>query len=522
MDRIKSQYPPPAALGTELSLWVTPYGTLETQPPDNQPDAQPVVTLPPVYPEWLGSPSFRKRHGSRFAYVVGEMAGGIAGPALVTAAVLAGCVGFLGAAGLPLNAIADAIRRIRSELGSDQAWGVNIIHDPGAPHAEEALVDLLLDEGVTCASASAFMTQSDALIRYAATGLTRTADGRPQRHNRLVAKVSRPEVARHFLAPPDKARLKALVEAGRLSANEAAIAAELPLASDLTVEADSGGHTDNGSLPVLLASMLQLRESIARESGISEHVCIGAAGGLGTPDAVAGAFAAGADYVVTGSINQATREADTSDRVKTMLCDADIQDVTMAPAADMFELGIQVQVLQRGSVFPGHARRLYQLYTEYGGIQDIPATERDYLERHVFAAQLETIRQQTEEYFAERDPVQNERARRDPHHQLALVLRWYLGRSVRWARRGDDERRAHYQIWCGPSMGAFNRWAAGSFLATPDGRTVGQVAWNIMAGAARITRLMQLRSMGVDLPANAFVVLPQRYRLGQAIHKKNE
>lgn len=501
-------------------MWKTESSTLAAQS-DTPAAPGPAFELPAVHPEWLGSPAFRERHGSRFAYVVGEMAGGIAGPALVTAAVRAGCVGFLGAAGLAPDAIAEAIRRIRADLGCDRAWGVNIIHDPADPRTEDAVVDLLLTEGVTRASASAFMAQSDALIRYAASGLTRTGDGRPRRRNHLVAKVSRPEVARHFLAPPDPARLQALVQAGRLDAREAEIATELPLASDLTVEADSGGHTDNGSLPVLLATMLQLRETAAAETGTDEPVCIGAAGGLGTPGAVAGAFAAGADYVLTGSVNQATREADTSDRVKAMLRAADIQDVTMAPAADMFELGVQVQVLQRGSVFPGHARTLYRVYREYGGLDEIPAAEREHLERDIFAAPLETIRERTEAWFAERDPAQNDRAHEDRRHQLALVLRWYLGRSIRWARSGDEARRSHYQIWCGPAMGAFNRWAAGSFLAESADRTVAQVALNLMAGAARITRVSQLRAMGVDLPANAFAVRPRRYRLEEPAHAES-
>ena len=101
------------------------------------------------------------------------------------------------------------------------------------------------------------------------------------------------------------------------------------------------------------------------------------------------------------------------------------------------------------------------------------------------------------------------RAERDPKHQMALVFRWYLGLSSRWAIDGIDERRTDYQIWCGPAMGAFNAWAAGSFLAEPADRTVVQIARNLLEGAAVVTRAQQLRAYGVAVPPVAFNYRPR-------------
>src|SRR5206468_10061702 len=129
------------------------------------------------------------------------------------------------------------------------------------------------------------------------------------------------------------------------------LAAHIPVAEDVTVEADSGGHTDNRSLVALLPAILALRDELTTRHGFARPIRVGAAGGLGTPAAVAAAFSLGAAYVVTGSVNQATREAGLSDDAKRMLAQADIADVTMAPAADMFELGVKVQVLRRGTFF---------------------------------------------------------------------------------------------------------------------------------------------------------------------------
>ena len=51
-------------------------------------------------------------------------------------------------------------------------------------------------------------------------------------------------------------------------------------------------------------------------------------------------------------------------------------------------------------------------------------------------------------------------------------------------------------------MGAFNRWAKGSFLEDPAQRTAVQVARNLMEGAAVVTRATQLRAAGAPVPSS--------------------
>ena len=60
----------------------------------------------------------------------------------------------------------------------------------------------------------------------------------------------------------------------------------------------------------------------------------------------------GAAYILTGSVNQSSVEAGTSETVRHMLADAGQADVTMAPAADMFDIGVKIQVLKRGTMVP--------------------------------------------------------------------------------------------------------------------------------------------------------------------------
>jgi PfaD family protein len=295
-----------------------------------------------------------------------------------------------------------------------------------------------------------------------------------------------------------------------ISGEQAALAAEIPMADDLTAEADSGGHTDNRPALTLLPTMLALRDEISNRYGYKIPVRVGLAGGIATPHSTAAAFAMGAAYVLTGSVNQSCVEAGTSDTVRQMLAEADQADVTMAPAADMFELGVKVQVLKRGTMFPQRAAKLYELYNRHNRYEDIPAEQQTMLERDFFRCSFEAEWAQTRNFFTQRDPRQIDLAETDPRHKMALVFRSYLGRSSNWANAGDPSRKIDYQIWCGPAIGAFNHWVKGSFLEKWENRETVTVAMNLMLGAALTTRVNWLRQQGISLPAGTERYSPLR------------
>jgi hypothetical protein len=91
---------------------------------------------------------------------------------------------------------------------------------------------------------------------------------------------------------------------------------------------------------------------------------------------------------------------------------------------------------------------------------------------------------------------------------MALVFRWYLGFASRWANAGEPSRKVDYQVWCGPSMGAFNEWTKGSYLESAGNRKVAHVAQSLLYGAAILNRQMQLRAQGIDMPVEAFTTEP--------------
>jgi PfaD family protein len=461
------------------------------------------AVVPPCRPQSLGDPEFRRTHGLRYAYAGGSMANGIASLKMVEALAREGMLGFFGAAGLQPDYIEKAIDQAQGSL-EGLSYGFNIINSPNEPNLEAAVVDLYLRRGVRLIEASAYLDLSLPLVRYRVKGLSRRPSGEVVSSNHVVAKISRVEVATRFMSPAPESLLRELVSRGDISPETARMAEALPMADDVTAEADSGGHTDNRPAITLLPTIIALRDRLQEKYRFAQPVRVGAAGGIATPASASAAFAMGAAYVMTGSVNQACQESGTSDEVRLMLAQAGQADVAMAPAADMFEMGVKVQVLKRGTMFAMRAGKLYDLYKAHESLEAIPAAQRTALERDYFRAPCDDIWRQTREYFLKRDPAQAERGERDPKHKMALVFRWYLGQASRWANAGEPTRQVDYQVWCGPAMGAFNEWARGSSLENPMERRAAVIGLNLLAGAAYLTRVHSLRCQGVAVaPAMA-------------------
>ena len=474
-------------------------------------DSESVAIVPAIRLEDMGDAHFRADHRLRFPCMSGAMANGIGSVEVVEAMGRNGFLGVFGSAGLPVPAIERAIERMQRGLGNSIPYAMNLIHSPGEPELESAVVDLYLRRRVSLVEASAFLNLTLPVVRYRVAGLRRDSSGRIVASNRIIAKVSRVEVASKFMAPPPDRFLRELAGTGEITPEQAEWASRIPIADDITAEADSGGHTDNQPAIVLLPTMLTLRDQMQAQHRYDRPLRVGAAGGVSTPWSAAAALAMGASYIVTGSVNQSCVEAGTSDVVRRMLAQAQQADIAMAPAADMFEMGVKVQVLKRGTLFAMRAAKLYDLYRSHDGLDGIAAGERASLEKTVFKAPLEAIWEQTKAYFRERDPKRIERADADPKQKMALVFRWYLGMSSHWANTGEPSRTVDYQTWCGPAMAAFNDWVRGSFLEHPENRRVATVALNILYSAAVLSRARILSLQGVRLPPGLPRLLPLEF-----------
>jgi len=253
--------------------------------------------VPPVIPEQLGDPQFKAFYGVKYAYMTGAMANGISSEELVISLGQRHILASFGAGGLDLQRVELAIKKIQQAL-PDGPYVFNFIHNPSEPAIEQGTIDLYLKYGVNVIEAAAFFTLTPSLVYFRAKGLVQAQDGSVQINNKIIAKVSRREVATVFMQPAPEAIVNQLLAQGAISQQQAQLAMQVPMADDITVEADSGGHTDNRPLSVLLPSIIALRDEIQAQRQYPIEIRVGAGGGVGTPDAALACYMMGAAYVV--------------------------------------------------------------------------------------------------------------------------------------------------------------------------------------------------------------------------------
>jgi trans-AT polyketide synthase/acyltransferase/oxidoreductase domain-containing protein len=436
--------------------------------------------------EQLGDQEFKSDYGLKYAYLAGSMYKGIASKEMVVALARAGLMGFLGTGGLDLEEIDASIRYFKSELGESGRYGLNLLSNLEQPELEQRTVDLYLKFGVRYIEAAAFVRITPSLVQYRLTGIARDPDGVVRPRQMLLAKVSRPEVAAAFMRPAPPELVQQLIRTGRLTQSEGDLGAVVPIADDICVEADSGGHTDRGVAFTLLPSILMLRDELQRQHGYSRRIRVGAAGGIGTPQAAAAAFVLGADFILTGSINQCTREAGTSAAVKDLLQELEVQDTAYAPAGDMFELGSKVQVAKRGLLFPARANKLYELYRRFESLEEIDEKTRRQIEVKYFKRSFDEVWRETQAHYSQVHRGILSDIESNPKRKMALIFKWYFVHTTRLALQGMPGETGDYQIHCGPALGAFNQWVKGSELQSWRNRYVADLGERIMQGAAAV------------------------------------
>jgi trans-AT polyketide synthase/acyltransferase/oxidoreductase domain-containing protein len=429
----------------------------------------------------LGSEAFRKDYGIDYSYVAGAMYKGIASKELVVRMAKAKMLSFLGTGGLTLQQISDHIDAVQKELSVNDPYGMNLLHNIEDPEFEMNTVKLYLQKGVRNIEASAYMHMTEPLAYFHIAGLEKAANGTIVNRHKVLAKLSRPEVAEGFMRPVSERILNNLLEKKLIRSEQAEMARKVPISYDICIEADSGGHTDRGIASVLFPSIQRLKQDIQKQYKYTKNIRIGLAGGIGTPMSAASAFIMGADFVLTGSINQCTVEANMSSEVKDLLQTMNVQDTDYAPSGNAFELGSKVQVLKKGVLFPARANKLYTLFSQYGSLEEIPERTVAQLEKNYFKKPLPQIWEETKSYLQKRGKQHEiEKAEKRPKHKMALIFRWYFSFSTRIALQGDLNNKVDFQVHTGPALGAFNQWVKGTDLESWKNRHVDKIGEKLM------------------------------------------
>jgi trans-AT polyketide synthase, acyltransferase and oxidoreductase domains len=434
-----------------------------------------------IVPEKLGDTSFIRDYNVRYAYTLGGMYRGISGERLVIAAGKAGLLAFYGTVGVDYPQIEAAIKNIQAGLRNGEPYGFNLASDLVNPDREKKICELLLRYGVNTIETSGYVAMTKALVKYRIKGLKTDAKGNVMVQNRIIAKLSRPEVAEYFMSPPPKKIVDTLLREGEITEAEAQLSQMIPMAYDICVQGDSGGQTDAANGFVLLPSIFRLRSEMNQKYGYNHKIRLGIGGGIGTPTAAAAAFMMGADFITTGSINQCSVEADISDGAKQMLSGINVQDTGYAPSWDLYETSSKVQVLKKGTLYPVRSNKLYSIYNSHNSIAEIDTKVRAQIEKNYFKKTLEEVYEEVKQYTDSKTQVE---AEKNPKLKMLLTFKWYFIKSAQWTLSGEKDYQSDYQILCGSALGSFNQWVKGSKLEEWRNRHVGDIADLLMRETA--------------------------------------
>jgi malonyl CoA-acyl carrier protein transacylase len=432
--------------------------------------------------ERLGSESFRKDYNLNYAYAAGAMHNGIASKEMVVCLAKAGMLGFMGTSGLSFEAIEEALTYIEQELQGRNTYGADLTSDQFDPEREEALVDLYLAKGVKLVGASSYPFITPAIVRYRLQGLSRTDTGSINIQNKVFVKVSNIDIARSFLLPAPDRIVEKLLRSGKITEEQAALASLVPMAEDICIE-DSAGVTADNNAHTLLPSILRLRDEVGTQYGFIKNVRVGAAGGIGTPESGASAFIQGADFIMTGSINQCTVEAAVNPVVKDLLQNAQEQDFGLVPNKDQFELGKKVSVLKKGVLFPPKANRLFEVYQRFNSLEEIDVYTRGLLEEKIFNDTLENIYSSLKYKYP---PHILHKAEQNPNLKMALIFKWYFSHCLDAVVSKEAIESTDLYIYCSTAMGSFNRWVKGTPLENWRARHVDKIGIMLMEGIANV------------------------------------
>lgn len=422
-----------------------------------------------VTAEQLGSKEFRADYNLKYAYCSGGMYKGIASAQLVSKMANAGMLSFLGCGGVGVDKVEEWIQEIKAEVPDGVFFGLNVM---GTAKNEEALFDLIEKYDIHCIEAAAYISITENLVKYRVRGLEKK-NGSVIAKNKVMAKISRPEVAEVFMAPAPEKILNELLKKGIISEEQKEMAKQVSMADDICVEGDSGGHTDRGNLLVMLPAFQSQGNRLMEKYGYQKKIRIGAAGGVGAPGTIAAVFMMGADFVMTGSINQCTVEAGISDNVKAMLNEVNIQDTDYCVSGDMFEWGSVIQVLKKGVFFPIRANKLYDLYKKYNSLDEIDEKTKEQLVKRYFRKSFEEIWTELCAYYSKEEIA---KAEANKKYRMLLTFKWYYAHTTQLALNGDSTDSVNYQVQCGSSMGAFNQYVLGTELENWKNRHVDEIA----------------------------------------------
>ncbi|WP_155661194.1 PfaD family polyunsaturated fatty acid/polyketide biosynthesis protein, partial [Priestia megaterium] len=474
-----------------------------------QQEEPPVNSTKQLNPDQFGNPLFQTRYRCKWNYFAGSMYRGISSENMVVTMGKANLLSFFGSAGFKAQELERYIQNIQSKLDPDKPYGMCLIANLNNPDEERRQAELFVEYEVPVIEVSAYSAITMPLVYLRIKGLIRQGD-KIVFPRRIIAKCSHLEVAKVFLSPPPLDMVQELLKCELITEEEAAVSQSIPMVDDLAIEADSGGHTNQGVSFAIFPAIRALNEKMKQKYQYQEEIMIGCGGGIGTPEAVASAFMLGADFIFTGSINQCTVESGAHNVIKDLLQSISLHDTALSVAGDMFEVGAKVQVVKKNTQFYARANKLHQVFLHYKSIDEIPQMIKKEIETKYFKKTFVDVWNLVCEYKRTTNEEQIKEAEASPRLKMAMIFKWYFAHCARVTHKGDLSEKDNFQVFCGPAMGAFNQWVQGTQYEDWKNRHVDGIAELLMNNASEYIKTkhgMAVNPKNPDFEDNAIAII---------------
>ncbi len=429
----------------------------------------------------LGDESFKQEYNLDYAYVQGAIGNGIASKEMVVSICNNGFLGILDTDGIPFMDTKQNIFFLKKNVKSGRVFGVNYTYKLYEEEKEKDFIAFLLANEVTLLEISNYLHITKSLVKYRLKGLKRESDGKIIAKNRILCKVDTVENAKVFLQAPPAELVNELLSNGEITKEEAEFAKEVPIVSDICVydyAVNEGGNTSLYILSALLGERDKTMETLPHASKVRIGIS-----GVGNPKVIAFMFSFGADFVMTTTLNECTKEADLSAFAKDMLQKAHIQDFVSVPSADLFEFGVKNKVLKKGVLYHAKANKLYEIYKRYNSIDEIDSALKEQLLKKYFKKDIEEVKREYPMYFSKEEI---EKAEENAKGALALLCRWFIKKSTDYAKQGVQEYKVDFCISFDAELGAFNEYVKDTPFYEWQSREVAAIAKLLMEKAEKL------------------------------------
>lgn len=244
----------------------------------------------------------------------------------------------------------------------------------------------------------------------------------------------------------------------------------------------SFGADKTGSIPInsLLPQVIDKKNFLMKKYGYSKDIHIGAAGSIGDSVSALDAFLLGADFIMTGSVNQCTAEAEVSKWVKDKLQKVEIQDTEMIPTSHVYEIGMKVQVLKKGVFFVARALKLYEIYNRISKIEDIEPKVLAQIQDKYFGKSIDDIYNEIKNDLSD---TERKRAENESKFKFGLIIYWYYNYCMDCAIKNENSQNLNCLIPVSSAMGRINQFLENTEYMNWENRHPDILGRLIMSGA---------------------------------------